>query len=309
MSKSIYSTLGFKEGYVDELYRITEANATTLNLIKESNKLTAKTLNWTERFVSRPGASGAYEDGTAIGSAFDATTQEIVTYMEQVVVPIEVSKATEEIAKKGGLDAGKISEIKEATQDALARVKQYENYDIINATGAAGGGGTPAKMRGLIDFASTYTGNVTDLAGANISASESNFVDLVHDCANDGIFVKGKEGSVVAIINPTTKTVINANWTGVANNTDTFSKDGKIYNRVEYYVSDWGVVVLIMDEDIPNTEIVVFNKEEAERRYLYKDVQEVYSSILGKKFAAAVGVALKYSKPRQLGRLHNFANA
>lgn len=295
-------TVGLKKVISDRLQYI-QVNDTPLYDMAKSEKSSAANVDYWDQItyptVTSNNFAVAQTTTLAVSTTHVATETQSSNYIEEKAVPYKVSKRAYEAAKANGY-AGIKDMWKEAAVRAGVLLKDAFEYAMTMGRGVTGDDTTAPTMLGLVHMASSLGNTVSAL---NVSGNESIFKAMLATCYADG-GLRGKKK--IFMVSYTNLDLITKNWTGRATAVDTLAKEMKIDNRVELYVSNFGVIALTASTVIGNNHSVVFEGDKVAKAFLYtpQTVNLGITQLVQGSAALAAGATLRYYGQACLGHIY-----
>jgi hypothetical protein len=255
--ETTYTAVGNREDLSDIITNISPTQTPIYSLI---GRTVAKATyhEWLEDELAAPGANAQVEGADFSGIIQAPTARVRKGNYTQIFSKGYGVSGTQEVVLKAGIK----SEIAYQMAKAMKEIARDVEYAIItNAAAVAGDATTARQMGGIPAFVTT---NVTDAGG----------VALTEDMLNDAIQASWKAGGEpdTVVVSGKNKRAISGFTAGV---TKTVSADDKrLIAAVDVYESDFGMVKIIADRWMPDTDLFVLDKSYLKVAYLRPFKQE-----------------------------------
>lgn len=255
MALLTYNAVGNREDLSDLITNISPTKTPVYSLI---GRTTAKSTyhEWLEDELTQPTANAQVEG--ADFAVADPTPRVRKGNYTQIFSKGYGVSGTQEVVLKAGIK----SEIAYQMAKAMKEIARDVEYAIItNATAVAGDATTPRQMGGIPAFVTT---NVIDAAGAALTE------DMLNDAIQKSWEAGGDPNTVV--VSGKNKRVISGFTAGVTKTVD--AEDKRLVAAVDVYESDFGMVKIIADRWMPDTDLFVLDKQYLKTAYLRPFKQE-----------------------------------
>jgi len=284
---------------VDDLFYITQNETPIMDMAKNVEAKDQKH-EWTEVLYAAVTQNNYKRaDGADLTSTYTPPAKTVFeNYVEESAIPFDVSKRSAAIGKRGGY-AGPNDQWAKAKTEAMVVLKDNVEWAILNGTKASGDSSNPSQMDGLLTLAEDKG---TASHTATVASGEADFRALLQTMRGNGGMRGRKKMLFTSYPN---RDLIGANWKGNATETNTMSKEAKIYADVKVYVSPHGPIMVEGHDMCADTDLVIFDAEDLNLAWLYNTTTiELGRTGLQENVAAvANAVTLEYTKPSTLGYL------
>lgn len=249
-----YQAVGQREDLIDVIYNISPTDTPFMNSIGKTNA-TARLHEWQTDSLAAVNVNNAAIEGA---NASDATLSPTVRLGNRT----QISQKTIKIS--GTLDtvnkAGRRSEKAYQLAKASGEIKRdMEAILLSNQVAADGNGSTTARTLGGLQtwLSSNYSGTGTAGSGgttARVTGTDRAFTNTLLNNVMQSCYTNG--GSPTMLFVTPAQKVVASTFTGVATRYRDVpaNQQAQIIAAADVYVSDFGIIQIVPDRFIPNTD-------------------------------------------------------
>ena len=251
-----YTAIGQREDLSDVIYNISPTDTPFMNSIGKS-KATAVNHEWQTDSLAAFNVSNALIEGAAGADATLSPTTRVGNYTQISGKTVKISGTLDTVNK-----AGRRSEKAYQLAKASSEIKRdMEAILLSNQVKAAGNGSSTARtLGGLQAWLNTNTSNgVGGSAGslgttARTTGTDRAFTSTILSTVVQSAFAAG--GSPTMLLVTPAQKVVASTFTGIATRYRDVpaNQQAQIVAAADVYVSDFGIIQIVPDRFIPNTD-------------------------------------------------------
>ena len=252
MGLNTYVAVGNKEDVSDLITNIAPHETPLLKLAGRGKAATETYIEWLEDDLPAAGANAKVE-GAEFGVTDPTPRGRLGNYTQIMAYGYQVT-GTQEVVGKYGLT----SEIAYQMRKAMKKLAlDQERALIVQDSASAGSAGVAREMGGFPYFVTT---NVLDNNGVGRVVTE--------ELLNDGLQAAwGAGGSPDTVVVSGGNKRLISNWSTNMNR-QMSQTDKKLVRKLDVYESDFGLVKIIVDRWMPDTDIFLVDSQYIETRFL-----------------------------------------
>lgn len=251
-----YTAIGQREDLIDTIYNISPTDTPFMNSIGRTNA-TARYHEWqTDSLAAVNTANAAIEGADASSATLSPTTR--VGNRTQISQKTVKISGTLETVNKAGRRSEKAYQLAKASGELK---RDMEAILLSNQVAADGNGSTTARTLGGLQtwLSSNYSlgtggtagsgGTTARVTGTDRAFAQSMITSVMQSCYTNG-------GSpTMLFVTPAQKVAASA-FTGIATRYRDVpaSQQAQIINAADVFVSDFGIIQIVPDRFIPNTD-------------------------------------------------------
>lgn len=250
-----YTAIGQREDLIDTIYNISPTDTPFMNSIGRTNA-TAVYHEWQTDSLAAVNTSNAAVEGAAATSATMSPTTRIGNRTQISQKTIAISGTLETVNK-----AGRRSEKAYQLAKASSELKRDMEAILLSNQVASNGNSTTARtLGGLQTWLNSNTSNgVGGSAGsggttARTTGTDRAFTQAMITSVMQSAFTNG--GSPTMLFVTPAQKVVASTFTGIATRYRDVpaSQQAQIINAADVFVSDFGIIQIVPDRFIPNTD-------------------------------------------------------
>jgi hypothetical protein len=250
-----YTAIGQREDLSDVIYNISPTETPFLNSVGKS-KATAVYHEWqTDSLASVNVSNSAVEGATASDATIGVTTR--VGNRTQISQKTIKISGTLDAVNKAGRKSEKAYQLAKASSEIK---RDMEAILLSNQTAATGNSTTARVLGGLQTWLASNTSNGSGgSAGANgttarTTGTDRAFTATLLNTVMQSCFTNG--GSPTMLLVTPAQKVVASSFTGIATRYRDVpaNQQAQIINAADVYVSDFGIIQIVPDRFIPNSD-------------------------------------------------------
>ena len=252
-----YTAIGQREDLSDVIYNISPTDTPFMNSVGKT-KATAVNHEWQTDSLAAFNVSNALIEGAAGADATLSPTTRIGNYTQISGKTVKIS-GTLDTVNKAGRRAEKAYQLAKASSEIK---RDMEAILLSNQVKAAGNGSSTARtLGGLQTYLNTNTSNgVGGSAGslgttARTTGTDRAFTSTLLSTVVQSAFSAG--GSPTMLLVTPAQKVVASTFTGIATRYRDVpaNQQAQIVAAADVYVSDFGIIQIVPDRFIPNTDL------------------------------------------------------
>ena len=250
-----YTAIGQREDLSDVIYNISPTETPFLNSVGKS-KATAVYHEWqTDSLAAVNTSNYAVEGATASDATMGVTTR--VGNRTQISQKTIKISGTLDAVNKAGRKSEKAYQLAKASSEIK---RDMEAILLSNQASAAGDSSTARKLGGLQAWLNTsYSGGTSGTAGslgttARVTGTDRAFTATLLNTVMQSAYTAG--GSPTMLLVTPAQKVVASTFTGIATRYRDVpaNQQAQIINAADVYVSDFGIIQIVPDRFIPNSD-------------------------------------------------------
>jgi hypothetical protein len=250
-----YTAIGQREDLSDVIYNISPTETPFLNSVGKS-KATAIYHEWQTDSLAAASVSNAAVEGATASDATIGVTTRVGNRTQISQKTIKISGTLDAVNK-----AGRKSEKAYQLAKASSEIKRDMEATLLSNQTAANGNSTTARNLGGLQawLASNYSGGTSGTAGASgttarVTGTDRAFTATLLNTVMQSAFTNG--GSPTLLLVTPAQKVVASTFSGIATRYRDVpaNQQAQIINAADVYVSDFGIIQIVPDRFIPNTD-------------------------------------------------------
>jgi len=250
-----YTAIGQREDLSDVIYNISPTDTPFMSSVGKS-KATAVYHEWqTDSLASVNASNYAVEGATASDATIGVTTR--VGNRTQISQKTIKISGTLDAVNKAGRKSEKAYQLAKASSEIK---RDMEAILLSNQVASAGNSSTARVLGGLQTWlASNYSGGTSGTAGASgttarVTGTDRAFTATLLNTVAQSAFTNG--GSPTLLLVTPAQKVVASTFGGIATRYRDVpaNQQAQIINAADVYVSDFGIIQIVPDRFIPNSD-------------------------------------------------------
>ena len=251
-----YQAIGQREDLIDTIYNISPTDTPFMNSIGRTNA-TARYHEWQTDSLAAVNTSNAAIEGADASSATLSPTTRVGNRTQISQKTIKIS-GTLDTVNKAGRRSEKAYQLAKASSELK---RDMEAILLSNQVAADGNGSTTARTLGGLQtwLNSNYSGGTSGTAGsggttARVTGTDRAFTQAMITSVMQSCYTNG--GSPTMLFVTPAQKVVASTFTGIATRYRDVpaSQQAQIINAADVFVSDFGIIQIVPDRFIPNTD-------------------------------------------------------
>jgi hypothetical protein len=250
-----YTAIGQREDLSDVIYNISPTETPFMSSVGKS-KATAVYHEWQTDSLAAVNVSNAAVEGATASDATMSPTSRVGNRTQISQKTVKISGTLEAVNK-----AGRKSEKAYQLAKASSEIKRDMEAILLSNQVAASGNSTTARTLGGLQawLNSNYSGGTNGTAGsggttARVTGTDRAFTATQLNTVMQSAFTNG--GSPTMLLVTPAQKVVASTFTGIATRYRDVpaNQQAQIINAADVYVSDFGIIQIVPDRFIPNSD-------------------------------------------------------
>ena len=250
-----YTAIGQREDLSDVIYNISPTETPFMSSIGKT-KATAIYHEWQTDSLAAVNTSNAAVEGAATSDATLSPTTRVGNRTQISTKVIKISGTLEAVNK-----AGRKSEKAYQLAKGASEIKRDMEAILLSNQVAANGNSTTARNLGGLQtwLSSNYSGGTNGTAGsggttARVTGTDRSFTATLLNTVMQSAYTNG--GSPTMLLVTPAQKVVASTFTGIATRYRDVpaNQQAQIINAADVYVSDFGIIQIVPDRFIPNSD-------------------------------------------------------
>lgn len=250
-----YTAIGQREDLSDVIYNISPTETPFMSSIGKS-KATAVYHEWQTDSLAAVNTSNAAVEGATASDATMSPTSRVGNRTQISQKTVKISGTLEAVNK-----AGRKSEKAYQLAKASSEIKRDMEAILLSNQVAASGNSTTARNLGGLQtwLNSNYSGGTNGTAGsggttARVTGTDRAFTATLLNTVMQSAYTNG--GSPTMLLVTPAQKVVASTFTGIATRYRDVpaNQQAQIINAADVYVSDFGIIQIVPDRFIPNSD-------------------------------------------------------
>jgi hypothetical protein len=251
-----YTAIGQREDLIDVIYNIAPTETPFMSSIGKTSA-TARLHEWqTDSLAAASTTNAAIEGATASSATLSPTVR--VGNRTQISQKTVAISGTLETVNKAGRRSEKAYQLAKASSELK---RDMEATLLSNNVAADGDGSTTARTLGGLQtwLSSNYSGGTSGTAGslgttARVTGTDRAFTSTLLNTVMQSCYTNG--GSPTMLFVTPAQKVVASTFTGIATRYRDVpaNQQAQIINAADVYVSDFGIIQIVPDRFIPNSD-------------------------------------------------------
>jgi hypothetical protein len=250
-----YTAIGQREDLSDVIYNISPTETPFMSSIGKT-KATAIYHEWQTDSLASVNTSNAAVEGATASDATMSPTTRVGNRTQISQKTIKISGTLEAVNK-----AGRKSEKAYQLAKASSEIKRDMEAILLSNQVAANGNSTTARNLGGLQtwLSSNYSGGTNGTAGsggttARVTGTDRSFTATLLNTVMQSAYTNGGAPTML-LVTPAQK-VVASTFTGIATRYRDVpaNQQAQIINAADVYVSDFGIIQIVPDRFIPNSD-------------------------------------------------------
>ena len=250
-----YTAIGQREDLSDVIYNISPTETPFMSSIGKT-KATAIYHEWQTDSLAAVNTSNAAVEGAIASDATMSPTTRVGNRTQISQKTIKISGTLEAVNK-----AGRKSEKAYQLAKASSEIKRDMEAILLSNQVAANGNSTTARNLGGLQtwLSSNYSGGTNGTAGsggttARVTGTDRSFTATLLNTVMQSAYTNG--GSPTMLLVTPAQKVVASTFTGIATRYRDVpaNQQAQIINAADVYVSDFGIIQIVPDRFIPNSD-------------------------------------------------------
>jgi hypothetical protein len=250
-----YTAIGQREDLSDVIYNISPTETPFMSSIGKT-KATAIYHEWQTDSLAAVNTSNAAVEGATASDATMSPTTRVGNRTQISQKTIKISGTLEAVNK-----AGRKSEKAYQLAKASSEIKRDMEAILLSNQVAANGNSTTARNLGGLQtwLSSNYSGGTNGTAGsggttARVTGTDRSFTATLLNTVMQSAYTNG--GSPTMLLVTPAQKVVASTFTGIATRYRDVpaNQQAQIINAADVYVSDFGIIQIVPDRFIPNSD-------------------------------------------------------
>lgn len=250
-----YTAIGQREDLSDVIYNISPTETPFMSSVGKS-KATAVYHEWQTDSLAAVNVSNAAVEGATASDATMSPTSRVGNRTQISQKTVKISGTLEAVNK-----AGRKSEKAYQLAKASSEIKRDMEAILLSNQVAASGNSTTARTLGGLQtwLNSNYSGGTNGTAGsggttARVTGTDRSFTATLLNTVMQSAYTNG--GSPTMLLVTPAQKVVASTFTGIATRYRDVpaNQQAQIINAADVYVSDFGIIQIVPDRFIPNSD-------------------------------------------------------